>query len=122
MAFLCSTRLFYAVLCFFCNILGKKYLELIFFVTPNYEIKRIIRRLISFNQFRFFLNFYAFFVYHLGMELFCIYIFLLQVKTPFFHLDQNKIQLKSIVFCFFCIRNIFLIPEGIESAKIVLEP
>ena len=45
--------------------------------------------------------------------------FLLQVKTPFFHLDENKIQLKSIVFCS---QNIFLIPEGIESAKIMLEP
>ena len=98
MAFYAVVDFFYVVLCFFCNILGKKYLELIFVVTPNYEIKRKIRRLISFNQFRFFMNFYAFFVYHLGMELFCIYIFLLQVKTPFFHLDQNKIQLKSIVF------------------------
>ena len=57
----------------------------------------------------------CFFVYYLRMEICILIFFLLQVKTSFFHLGQDNIQLKRIVFC---IQNIFLIPERIESAKI----
>ena len=60
-------------------------------------------------------EFLCFFVYYLRMEICILIFFLLQVKTSFFHLGQDNIQLKRIVFC---IQNIFLIPERIESAKI----